>query len=85
MTEELLDYYLSRRKAFGSFAETAQCIEDESSFFIQGDPVAYDSKASLEISFVPCDNTTFDGTCESDESIDTWIRSSTISLVIDSE
>ena len=49
VTKELHDYYKKRNKVLGDFAKFAQCYPETEDLFVQGDPFAWTSQASMMI------------------------------------
>ena len=75
------DYYLARNKMFGDFAKYAKCIDETEDLYIQGDPFAVDTAASLRIELEPC----YDpyGDCASQQEVDDWIVGSSLDIMFD--
>ena len=67
---------------FGDFAKYAKCIDDTSDLYIQGDPFAVDTAASLSIELDPCISDEYDN-CESDSEIYEWINGSRLDIMFD--
>ena len=86
VTDELTTYYTNRNKGLGGFAETAQCVKNDT-LFIKGDPYAYSTQANLEMYFVACGERDgrYDGECAPDEEIEEWLSYSHVDIVIDGE
>ena len=60
------------------------CVDDDS-LFIRGDPFAWNTAATLEIDFVPCDNSTNEFICAPQEEIKRWTSGSQMDIVIDAK
>ena len=74
------DYYLARNKMFGNFAKYAKCIDDTEDLYIQGDPFAVDTAASLKIELEPCYE--YDE-CDLQKEVDDWIVGSSLDIMFD--